>query len=266
MALGQGHAWLADCLQRQGHLSLARDHRDAELAMYRMILERDPTLRQARFASIVAGQMLSRLAMTQGDRQNALAYFRDCVSSGETLLENERNNMDLTAVVAILNVDLADAELAAGRIEVARAAHKRGADLIESALRHDNSVALWRYYADWTHLLEAAINARSGMYEEALRIDQQLATQLRPSMPRESNADSLWLLTRARLQMGDDLVALGRMAQARESWSAISNDLKEPLQNYEPRVLLLLKEADKRLARTTEMLTVAQRLEAISAR
>jgi tetratricopeptide (TPR) repeat protein len=266
MALGQGHAWLADCLQRQGRLSLARDHREVELAIYRMILQRDPTLRQARFAGIVAGQMLGRLAMTQGDRQNALAYFRDCVSAGDSLLENERNNMDLTAVVAIAYVELADAELTADRIEVARAAHKRGAVLIGSALRHDDSVALWRYYADWTHLLEAAIDARSGMYEEALRIDQQLATQLPRSMPRESSADSLWLLTRARLQMGDDLAALGRMPQARESWSAISSDLKEPLQDYEPRVLLLLKEADKRLARTTEMVAVAQRLEAISAR
>lgn len=266
MALGQGHAWLADSLQRQGQLAEARTHRETELALYKKVLAHDPTIRQAKLASIVARQTLGRLAMIHGNLPVALAHFRGCVSDGEALLVNEQNNVDLSAVVAISQVELGDAELVANLVDGARSAQQRAAVLLKSALEHDNSVALWHYYADWARLLEAAVDARSGHREEALRIDQGLVARIDHGNVPVPSADNLWLLERARLQMGDDLAALGRTIDAQATWSEIANSLKDPLDTYEPRVLLLLKETDQRLALPSEMLLVAQRLDAMSAR
>ena len=264
LSLGQAHAWLADALQRQGRLAETRAHREAELALYDTVLAKDPTLRQAKFSVIVARQTLGRLAMIQGDLQAALSNFIDCVARGEALLVNERENMDLTSVVAIAQVDLGDAQLAAGRTEAARSAQQRAAALLAAALAHDSSVALWRYYNDCARLLEAALRARGGEHEDALRIDQELISHQEQSKDAVPSTDRLWLLERARLQVGDDLAALGRMNEARAAWSAIADSLKRPLDSYEPRLLLVLKVADQRLAREPDLLLVTQRLDAMS--
>ena len=193
--LGQGHAWLADALQKQGRLADTRDHRESELAIYRAVLAKYSTVRQAKYSTVVALQLLGRLAMIEGDPEHALAQFSDASAGAESLLVNERDNMDLTSVVGIAQVDLGEALLATGKLDEARAARTRAKTLLAIALAHDNTVENWRYYEDRADLLDAALAASAGHNEEALNIDQAVIGRLDTTgIKGQPNTEALWIL------------------------------------------------------------------------
>jgi tetratricopeptide (TPR) repeat protein len=262
--LGQGHAWLADALQKQGRLAEARRHAEAELAIYQTLLTQDPTFRQAKYSIIVTLETLGRLAMFAGEPARALADLNDSAARAEALLVNERDNMDLTTLTAIVQIDLGEVLLGAGRVDSARTARQRADALLAAALAHDESVATWRNYRDRETLLEAAIAERSGQSAEALRLDQELLGRLESGKPAATNSDTFWLTERARLQTGDDLAALGRARDAREQWDSIVSSLSNSAETYEPRLLVLLEAADHRLGRAADALVIARRLEELS--
>jgi len=262
--LGQGHAWLADALKAQGRLADARRHRESELAIYQAALVKDPNLRQAKYSSIVSLQTLGHLASLRGDSDGALATLNDCASRAEALLETDRENMDLTALVASVQFDLGEALLAAGRRDAARAAQQRGGALIATALAHDGAVQSWRNHRDHGALLEAAIAAQSGQTAQSLRSDQAVLGRLEDDKSADYAPYRLWLLERARLQTGDDLAASGRPQEAIDEWSAIVQSLSKPIETYEPDLLLVLRAADQRLGRTQDASVVAARLAALT--
>lgn len=262
--LGQRHAWLADALQKQGRLAAARAQRETELSIYQSVLTQDPTIRQAKFSTIVALQILGRLVMIEGDATGALRYFTNAATQAESLLANERDNMDLSSVVAAAIVDLGEALLANGQVDAARGAHRRARELITMALAHDDTVTLWRNYRDRTILLEAAIDAKSGRYSEALQLDQNLLHSLQGKTVTNSNTDAFWLLERCRLQTGNDLSALGREMEARDTWNAIAQSLANPIETYEPRLLIVLEEADLRLERLSAARAIVKRVDDLS--
>jgi len=262
--LGQGHAWLADALEKQGYLAQARSHREAELAIYQAILAKDPTIRQAKFSTIVALDCLGRLKMIEGDLKGGIEDFNNSVERAEALLVNERENMDLTSVVAIAQVQLGEALLMAENANRARTAQQRGAELLATALAHDGSVALWRGYRDRADILEAAIIGRTGDRSRALRMDQDVLHRLETEASTGVNTERFWLLQRCRLQTGDDLFALGRLENARETWGDIVQSLSGSLEKYEPKVLVILQAADTRLGRTAAAQIVAKRLQTLA--
>ena len=259
--LGQGHAWLADSLQKQGHLAEARTHRETELSIYRAILKNDPTVRQAKFSIIGSLQVLGRLAEIRADFDGALADFTDAAVRAEALLNEERDNMDVTSLLAIARLDLGEALLAAGRLDAARTAQQTAATLLATALAHDGTVALWRNNRDRAFLLEAAIIAKAGQPGEALRLDQAVMKSLEGS---GSNADTLWLLERSRLQSGDDLAAMNCLEEARKMWGAVEMSLAHGIDAYEPRLLIVLEAADQRLGRSAAAHDIAKRLASLS--
>jgi tetratricopeptide (TPR) repeat protein len=261
LELGQGHAWLADALLKLGRLAETRLHRETELAIYRAILAKDPTLRQAKFSTIVALQNLGRLAMVDGDLEEALANFSTSSDRAEALLAGERDNMDLSAVVAIVQVDLGKALLESGRVDAARIAQRRAEALLAVSLARDNTVTLWRNYRDHAALLEAAIAARSGKHAEALRLDQAGLSALEAQQAGAGpNTEPFLLLQLYRLQTGDDLAALGHPQDAREKWNAIVQNLSGAPETYEPKLLLVLETADFRLGRQAAAHEIANRL------
>jgi len=262
--LGQGHAWLADALRAKGRLADARRHRESELAIYQAALVKDPNLRQAKYDSIVCLKTLGHLAYLRGDLDGALATLDDSSTRAEGLLETERDNMDLAGTVAIVQIDLGEVLLAAGRVDAAKAAEQRGDAMIAAALKHDATVHLWRNYRDRAALLEAAVATRSGQTAQALRSDQAVLGRLQNEKGLESSPDGLWLLERARLQTGDDLAAMGRPQEANDEWTAVVQSLTKPLENYEPDVLLILQAANERLGRSQEASAVAARLAALT--
>jgi tetratricopeptide (TPR) repeat protein len=256
---GQGHAWLADALEMQARMLPARDHRETELAIYREILIKDPTFRQAKFSTIVALDSLGSIKTIGGDIKSALADFSSSAERAEALLVNERENMDLTAVVGITQIELGEALLGSGQVTAARGAQQRGAALIDKVLAHDGAVALWRGYLDRAALLEAAIAGQAGEHAQALRLNQEVLRRLDTSKIAV-NTDPLWLLERSRLQTGDELAALGRLPDAREDWGAIADGLSAPVETYEPKLLVILEAAEMRLGRSTAAQAIAKRL------
>jgi tetratricopeptide (TPR) repeat protein len=261
----QGHAWLADAVQRRGRLAQARTLREKELTIYGAILGKDPTFRQAKYSTLIALQILGRLAMIRGDINRALANFPDAVSGAEALLSSERENMDLTSVVAIAHVDFGEALLAGSHIDAARNAQRRADTLLAAALAHDDTVARWREYRDRANLLQAAIAARSGEISQALQIDQTVLSRLHSSASPASNTESFWILQVSRLQAGDDLAALGRAQDARATWDAIVNSLPDPVTSYDPKLLIVLEAADTRLLRREDAQNIAKYLANLSA-
>ena len=213
---GQGHAWLADALQKQARMQAARAHRETELAIYRQILAKDPTFRQAKFSTIVALDSLGRIKTIAGDGKGALDDFSNSAQRAEELLVNEPENMDLTAVVAITQIEFGEALLSSKQSNAARVAQQRGTSLIAKVLSHDGTVALWLSYRDRAALLEAAIAGRTGEPAQAVRIDQDVLGRLKAEATAGANTERFWLLQRCRLQTGDNLAASGRAADARE--------------------------------------------------
>jgi tetratricopeptide (TPR) repeat protein len=258
--LGQGHAWLADALEKLGRLAQARAHRETELTIYLQILTKDPTIRQAKFSTIVALESMGRLEMIDGDFKGAIENFTNSADRAEALLVNERENMDLTSVVAIAQTQLGEALLGAERLDNARIAQQRGAALLDTALAHDGSVALWRGYRDRAVLLEAAIIGRIGDRTEALRLDQDLLHRFQTDAATAVNTGAFWLLQRCRLQTGDELAALGRLADARKDWEAIAKSLSGPVDSYEPKLLVLLEATQRRLGNTKAAEAITRRL------
>jgi eukaryotic-like serine/threonine-protein kinase len=263
--LGQATAWLADAVQKQGRLAKTRSLRESELAIYQAILTKDPTYRQAKYSTIVALQILGRLAMIEGDLDRATASFSDAAARAETLLTNERENMDLTSVVAIAQVDLGEALLARAQIGPSQAAQQRADELLAVALAHDNKVALWLEYRDRANLLQAAIAGRNGANSQALQIDQVVLNRLHTSASTASNTESFWILEKARLQTGDDLAALGRAQEAQVEWDAIVQSLANPIANYEPKLLVVLAAAESRLGHAEAARAISKYLATLSA-
>jgi len=265
LELAQCHAWLGGALEKLGRIGESRVHREAELAIYRPILAANPTLREARFATIVALQVLGRAALFAGDVDGARARFTDAATRAEALLAEDRGNMDTTSIAGLSQVYRGEAELAAGRLDEARAAQRRASVLLDAAIAHDASVALWRGYRDEATLLEAAIDARSGASADAQRLDQSIASRAVSETPGGgANTDRFWLLQRARLQLGDDLAATGRSAAARTQWQAAVDALSAPGAGYEPRLLVVLEAADQRLGRRAAASLIARRLSDLS--
>lgn len=262
--LGQAHAWLADAQEKQGRLASARTHRETEIEIYREILTKDPTIRQAKFSTIVALGSLGRIKAIQGDAKSALEDFSSSARRAEALLDNERENMDLTSVVGIAQIELGEALLRSEHADAARIAQLRGAALLDIALTHDGSVALWRGYRDRGILLEAAIVSRAGDRALALRLDVEALHRLEMEADTGSNTDHYWLLQRFRLQTGDDLSSLGRTEDAHKEWEAIAHSLSGPIETYEPKLLVILGAADQRLERSAAAAVVAKRLRGIS--
>ena len=256
--LGQSRAWLGDALEQQGRLAQARAQRLAELEAYRRILERDPTVQRAAFSSIVALRKLARLSLFAGDEAGGLGRLRDAASQADALLAGQPDNMDVEGGASIARIELAEALMAAGRLDEARAENRRGAAMIATALSHDSSVLLWRQHRAQAQLVEAALSARRGSKEAALRLDQGALAGLQGAAARD--AEGQWLLARARLQDGDDLEALGRAAEARAQWTAVLQSLPPPTQPYAPRLLVLLEAGDQRLARRQDAAVIASRL------
>jgi tetratricopeptide (TPR) repeat protein len=259
--LGQSHAWLADALQKQGRLAEARSNTETELKIYRAILVKDPTIRQARFSTIDALQTIGRLAALEGEREAALAAFTESAQRAEALLDGERDNMDSAAVAALTHVTAGEALLALGSVYPARTAQQRADELLNAALAHDAGVALWRIYRDRADLLDAAIAAASGEADRALQLDRSVLARLDTPESAKPNTEASWLLSRALLQTGDNLAALRRSREATEHWNAITKNLSGPIENFEPRLLEVLATAESRLGRTADAQAVAKRLQ-----
>jgi tetratricopeptide (TPR) repeat protein len=260
LELGQGHAWLADALEKQGRLVEMRAHRDSELALYRVILANDHTIRQAKYSTIVALQSLGRLELIEGNFMGAIEDFGNAASRAEALLLDERENMELTGVAAIAQINLGDVLLRTDQVAAAQTAQRRGATLLAAALGHDDSVALLRVYRDEGVLLEAAIADRVGDHSRALQLDQDVLHRLEAEVHGEPNTEPFWLLERFRLQTGDHLSALGRHEEARAQWAGILRSLAGPVENYDPSLLLVLEGANRRLGNTAAAQLIARRL------
>ncbi|MGC2657980.1 MAG: hypothetical protein WA324_08375, partial [Bryobacteraceae bacterium] len=258
--LGQGHAWLADALRKEGRLAGTSAHRRTELAIYQTILQKDPTIRDAKFSSIVALESLGELAMISGDVQGALSSYRDAASRAEALLVNERDNMDLHASVAIAQVDFAEALLNTNEVELADKAQRRASELLKIALSHDSTVTLWQEYNVEASQLQAAIAYSERDYARALQLDRLVLDALDVKVATQSNTQPFWLLLRSRLQTGDDLAALGRVEEAKTQWNAVVEGLAGPIEIFEPKLLVILRAAKLRLSDFTAAALIAQRL------
>lgn len=261
---GQGHAWLADALEKQARLQAARAHRETELTIYRQILVKDPTFRQAKFSTIVALDALARIKTIGADAKAGLDDSSNAAERAEALLVNEQENMDLTGVVAVTQIDYGEALLGTGQVNAARAAQRRGRALIEKVLARDSTVAQWRIYRDRAILLEAGIAGHEGKRLQALGLDQDVLHRLEVERDLDSNPDRFWVLERFRLQTGDNLSSLGREPDAHQEWETIARSLSGPIATYEPRLLVLLKAANLRLGRPAAAEIVAKRLRDIS--
>ena len=260
LMVGQARAYLADTFEKQGRLGEARTQRLEQLALEQALLAKDAGFQTARFDAIVATRALARQAMLGGHMSAALKGYGDAAANVEALVASQPDMMSLTAEAAICEIELGEALVDARRYGEAGEHQRRATALAATALAHDSTVQEWRGYRARARLLGAELAALQGERQSALRLDFATLAALAGEPQAGVNADIHWLLDRARLQTGDDLAALGRTAEARAQWTAAAADLNGPLERYEPRLLVVLARADKRLGRTAASRAAAERL------
>jgi tetratricopeptide (TPR) repeat protein len=263
LALGQAYAWLADGLEKEGRLGEARAQRRAQLALYATLLVRDPTLIKASFSTIPALRAIARIDLLGGDSTAAVTDYRAAASRAEALRAVRPDDMDLASEVALAEIDLGETLLSTNRPAEADACQKRAAAMVAADLAYGPLTQTWRTVDARARLLAAALRARAGDHAGALVIERTALAALTADPQVGVNTDARWLIDRARLQTGDDLAALGRGAESRTLWSAAAADLSGPLDRYEPRLLLLLRDGDSRLGRAAEARAAAERLAAL---
>jgi tetratricopeptide (TPR) repeat protein len=263
--VAMGHAWLGDALEKEGRLGDAGAQRRDQLAVYGAILARDRTVQAASFGAIVAMRALAREALLRGDTAGALTGFTEAARRAEALLAGQKDNMSIANEVAAAQIDLADALLYAGKVDQAAQHQARAASLAATALAADPTVKDWRTYRAHARLIAATIAARRGHPGEALVLDQATLAELTAAPQVGVNTEGRWLVDRARLHAGDDLAALRRPPEARAQWTAAAADLSGPVERYEPRLLMILAAADRRLGRAADARAVGARLAALKA-
>ena len=148
--------------------------------------------------------------------------------------------------------ELGEALLAARRVAEARAASRLADKPLAAALAKSDAVTAWRNYADEAELLEAALALAGGQPAAALRLDQLTMSRLGATDRPLQNAYVHWLLAQTHMQTGDALSALGRPAAARAQWTWVLQNLSEPREPKEPKLLVILANVDVRTGARTE--------------
>ena len=137
-------AWLADEREYSGQLDEALAHRTRQLGLLGQQWQQDEGNTTIKRIELTARRAMARLLAQRGDLSAALDQSRQASAVVDWLTKTEPANTEWLQAGANANFDRADIELAANRIDQARAVTEAACTTASQLLSRDRSVARWR--------------------------------------------------------------------------------------------------------------------------
>ncbi|MDX2142941.1 MAG: toll/interleukin-1 receptor domain-containing protein [Rhodospirillaceae bacterium] len=259
--LGRTLAWLADTHRALGDLSMARQERLAEIAIYDELVRREPRNVQFLQPLLVSQRMLGAVLLESGEPENAISALRNAERLADRLVSIEPSNTAWAELQGRTKLDLAESLLYAGEPLKSRAV------LTEAETITARLVALRPGFTRW----QVSLRARAEILrcEPALR-DHPPASALRSigtliddleKFRREDNQnmDLIMALAQANLARGDLSHELLNAAERDVSWKTAVTLLESNQTTDNMRALYLAK-AYWRLGRTAEHIAMVETL------
>jgi tetratricopeptide (TPR) repeat protein len=253
-------AWLADAREFSGQLDDAIVHRQRQLGFISRLWNSEKPDTGLRRDELTARRAMARIFAHRGQMPQALDEARQASALGEWLTRAEPDNTEWLQAGTQANFDRAGLELAAGRVDAAKAAAQIGCDTAADLLARDRSVADWRIDLQLRCLLEKArIALRTGATADAVRQSQQALavarTEVNPTDRGFHLAAAEQMLGDALRQAGDRAAARGAYERALAAWPRNVEERPGELANH---AILL-----RRLGRESELTKLAGQLNAL---
>ncbi len=256
-------AWLAEAREASGQLdeALAHRRRQVELLAKQWVLDKgNTTLKRI---EMTARRAIARLLAAQGDLVGALNQSRQASAAIEWLTKTEPANTEWLQAGANANFERAGFELAANRIDEARAVAESACSTTSQLISRDRSVAKWRTKLRLRCLgTNARIALRAGTSAEAMNLAQQALALARTEM---NPVDRGFEVAAAEQALGDALALAGDRGAARGAYeralAAWPAGIEERPSELADRALLL-----GRLGRRAEADELSRRIAAMGYR
>lgn len=136
--------WLALAKEKQGAFADAEAALVAEATISQSLLDHNPTNDAALRRQSVNRRISARLVIEQGDARRALATLQDLVATHQARLEHDRENTLWLDLYGLLQVDIANVQLALGDVAAARSTAAAAIASARRLLELDNTVTDWR--------------------------------------------------------------------------------------------------------------------------
>lgn len=228
--LGQAHSWLSSTLMETGNLAEALTNREAELAIYKGILERNSESRAARQLLVSAQRHHARYTFLTNSPLRALEELALPAEMSTRLMLDEPENTLSAEITASINLDQAEIILAAGLSRDARAALERATAITTDLLGKAPDNPEWQEQLRCRSLvLYGRLGLKTGDLEGGL---VAIATAIRELEDhRTLRPDNLSLalsLASATLTRGELHLASNDVAMARQSFTKARTILEQP--------------------------------------
>lgn len=256
-------AWLADAREFSGQLDDALVHRRRQLTLLAEQWQRDTGNTTLKRQELAAHRAISRLLAARGDLAGALDQSRQASAVIDWLTKTEPANTEWLQAGANTNFERARLELAANRIEDARAIANAACTTTAQLMSRDRSVTKWRADMQLRCLgTNARIALRGGTAAEATNFAQRTLALARTVA---NPVDRGFEVATAERLLGDAFAKAGNREGAR---GAYERSLAAWPRNVEERPTQMAEHAELlfRLGRRVEANQIATRLAAIDYR
>ena len=268
LGLAQDYSWLATVTEKQGHLDVAAQNLESEVAIYEKVLAGDARNAQANQSMLVAEQGLGRLAFARGDAEAAARYLARAIEGAEALRALDPSNMLWVEMSAIALASNADRLLQLGEVDAAGAELPRIGELVHTLLARDASNIEWQVaVADRHVLLQARLAQARGDREQALKTTRALIDSLHALQTSHAGEERIVeTLAEAERLDGELLDAAEHRAEAAEAWQRVIDLLAGDVQARDPRLQTTLAWAYLRLDQDAALQALASGLQRIGYR
>lgn len=258
--LGQAHSWLSSTLMEAGELAGALASREAELAIYKSILERNSENRTARQRLVSAQRHHARYTFLTDSPLRALEELALAADMSRRLMLDEPENTLPAEITASISLDQAEISLAAGLSGDARAALERAAAITADLLGKAPDNAEWQEQLHCRSLvLYGRLGLKTGDFQSGLAAAAMAIGELEGHRSLRPDDQRLALfLASAMLASGELYLASNNISMARQSFTGARSILEQP-------DLVLPMASRDELARTIFFLGEEQRARDIAA-
>ena len=214
-------AWLADARENSGQLDEALAHRERQLGLLKQMWAAHPGDVWIKREELATRRSMTRLFASRGQMREAFEQASLNSTVLAFLMKTEPNNTEWVETGAIVSLDQAELQLAAGRMAEAEAASQSGCAAAQKLAARDSTVAKWRTSLQFKcGIVRARLALHDGDTAGALTQARQLLTLARAGPNPVTRALDA---ATASLLLGASLKASGQGEAARGAWRAAAD-------------------------------------------
>ena len=210
-------AWLADAHEYSGSLQQALAERERQAALLSDFARTRPTDTQIQRDLMSAQEAVGRLLASHGDVAEGLKNILAASGIADSLFRIEPDNTEWLQASAVTKVELADIQLATGRVAEAAATTRSVCDVVDRLVSRNAGVSDWkaRFRAACLDLRSRIALAQGNPSESLMLSRQSLAAARSSTKPLDRGMLSFTALA----GIGNALAASGRKDDAAKAWT-----------------------------------------------